>query len=41
MTVINAYFIGNILAVLILGTVWGCGAVLAVRAVRGYLRRTK
>ena len=39
MTLINAYFIANVLAVLILGAAWGCFVVLAIRGVRGYRDR--
>ena len=39
MTVINAYFIANVLAVLILGAAWGSLVVLAIRGVRGYRDR--
>jgi hypothetical protein len=39
MTIINAYFVANVLAVLILGAAWGYFVVLAIRGVRGYRDR--
>jgi hypothetical protein len=39
MTIINAYFIANVAAVLILGAAWGSLVVLAIRGVREYRDR--
>jgi hypothetical protein len=39
MTLINAFFVAHVLAVLILGAAWGCFVVLVIRGVRGYRDR--
>jgi hypothetical protein len=39
MSLSDAYFVGNILAVLILGAAWGYLIILALRGVRWYRDR--
>jgi hypothetical protein len=39
MTLIDAYFIAHVLAVLLLGAAWGYFAILVIRGVRGYRDR--